>query len=142
MGNSNNTYAEFEDIFLSVLEKHAPIKKKIIRGNHVPYMNKTLRKAMMRRTQLQNKYYKTKTDEDLKSFKKQRNFVSHLYKKRRKQFFNKLDITNFTDNKKFWENVNPLFTDKGPRSHKITIVEGDKIISEDREVAETMNDFF
>ena len=53
-----------------------------------------------------------------------------------------MDITNFTDNKKFWENVNPLFTDKGPRSHKITIVEGDKIISEDREVAETMNDFF
>ena len=43
-------YGKFEDIFLKVLDIHAPVKKKIIRGNHVPYMNKTLRKATMKRT--------------------------------------------------------------------------------------------
>ena len=58
--SKNLEYNVFENVFLCVLEKHAPIKKKIIRGNHVPYMNKILRKAIMEITQLRNKYYKTK----------------------------------------------------------------------------------
>ena len=81
-------------------------------------------------------------DDDLKLYKKQINFVSHLYKKQRKQFFNQMDIKNFTDNKKFLENINPFFSNKGPKNNKITIVEGQKIISEDQEVAEALSDFF
>ena len=42
-------YETFENMFLSTLNLHAPFKKKIIRGNHAPYMNRQLRKAMMRR---------------------------------------------------------------------------------------------
>ena len=60
------------------------------------------------------------------------NIVSHLYKKQRKTFFNKTDIKNFNDNKMFWENMNPFFSNKGPKNNKITIVEGEKIISEDK----------
>ena len=37
-------YKKFENIFLTVLEKHAPSKKKKIRANHAPYMTKALRK--------------------------------------------------------------------------------------------------
>ena len=81
LGKNRKTYMQFEEIFLKVLEKYAPIKKKIIRGNHAPYMNRTLRKSIMRRTQLQNKYYKSRNKEDLISFRKHRNFVSRLYKK-------------------------------------------------------------
>ena len=98
---TRKTYTEFEEAFITVLEKHAPLTNKIIRGNHAPYMNRTLRKAMMRRTQLQNKYYNSRKCEDLTAFKRQRNFVSRLYKKQRKKYFNEMDITNFTDNNKF-----------------------------------------
>ena len=118
------------------------MKKKIIRGNHAPYMNKTLRKAMMRRTQLRNKYYATKKEEHLNAYKKQRHFVSRLYKKEKKKFFNNIDVTNFTDNAKFWKNVNPLFTEKGPKSDKITLVKDNTIISTDKNVADTLNEFF
>ena len=47
--------------------------------------------------------------EDFAAFKKQRNCVSRLYKKQKKKYFNEMDITNFTDNKKFRKNVSPLF---------------------------------
>ena len=135
-------YNIFEDTFLRVLEKHAPLKTKIIRGNHAPYMNTALRKAIMKRTQLQNKFYKSKNVDDQKALKKQRNFVSRLYKKRRKMFYNSIDLKNFTDNKKFWENVNPLFSDKTKSQSKITLVENNKIITDDKELAQTFNDFF
>ena len=96
-------------MFLCVLEKRAQMKKTILRGNHSPYMNKVLRKAMMKRTQLRTKYYNTNKGEDLIALKKQRNFVTRLYKIEKKKFFNKMDIKNFTDNAKFWKNVNPIF---------------------------------
>ena len=38
-------YSNFEKIFMSTLDKHAPIKRKLIRGNHAPYMTKSLRKS-------------------------------------------------------------------------------------------------
>ena len=65
-------YREFEEIFLNILQKHAPLKKKLIRENQVPYMTKILRKATMRRSQLETKYHKTKTSDDQKTYKKQR----------------------------------------------------------------------
>ena len=35
-----NAYKQFEQIFLEILNIHAPIKKKLFRANHVPYMER------------------------------------------------------------------------------------------------------
>ena len=61
IGDGKNNYLEFEKNFLETLSKHAPKKTKIFRGNHKPHLNKTLRKALMKRFQLKNKANKTKT---------------------------------------------------------------------------------
>ena len=53
-------YDTFHKIFIDVLNKHAPCKQKIFRANHKPYMTKILRKAIMKRSALENKYYKSK----------------------------------------------------------------------------------
>ena len=52
---------------MEVLNTHAPIKRKLLRANHVPYMTKALRKAIMKRSELENKYVKNKTNENLLS---------------------------------------------------------------------------
>ena len=135
-------YNTFERIFLEVLNKHAPPKKKVLRANHKPYMTKTLRKAIMRRSALENKYYRDKSVETCKTYKKHKNYTNKLLKKEKKKYFNSLHINNFTDNKKFWNTVKPLFSNNGGGSQKITLVKDDKIISCDKEVAETFNDFF
>ena len=75
---------------------HAPIKRKLLRANHVPYLTKALRKAIMKRSELESKYVKNKTNENLKSYKKQRNFCSKLYKKERKKYYEMLDLKNVT----------------------------------------------
>ena len=60
-------------------EKSLPLP----RANHVPYMTKALRKAIMKWSELKSKYVKNKASENLKSYRKQRNFCSKLYKKER-----------------------------------------------------------
>ena len=99
---SVNNYKNFEEIFLKTLEKHAPLKRKQLRANNAPYMTKTLRKAIMKRSELKTKYLKQKTKESCQRFAKQRNYCSRLYKKERKKYYDNLDLKNITDNKKFW----------------------------------------
>ena len=47
-------YNSFEENFLGVLNKHAPLKKKVLRANHAPYVTRALRKAIMKRSYLEN----------------------------------------------------------------------------------------
>ena len=135
-------YAKFELIFLEILNKHAPSKTKVLRANDKPYMTKALRKAIMRRSALQNKYYRNRSYESETAFRKQRNYTNKLLKKEKKKYFANLNMQNYTDNKKFWKTVKPLFSSYNGGSQKITLVKDGEIISNDEEVAKTFNQFF
>ena len=58
----NMKYDVFKNIFMNALNRHDPIKEKMIRGNNAPFMNKTLSKSIMTRSQLKNKYHKSPTE--------------------------------------------------------------------------------
>ena len=116
-----NNYETFDSEFLNVLNIDTPLKKKVIRANHVPYMTKSLRKAIMKRSQLESKYLRNSTVENMKMYKKQKNFCSRLYKKERKKFYSELDINNITDNKSFWKTMKPFLSDKCSQASKISV---------------------
>ena len=61
-------YASFEKFSLDVLNKRAPLKKNVVRANHTPYITKTLRKDIMKRSYLEKVYFKKKTPESLEKF--------------------------------------------------------------------------
>ena len=42
--DSEVAYESFKDTFLSITNKHAPLKTKMLRGNQVPFMTKELSK--------------------------------------------------------------------------------------------------
>ena len=75
-----NSYDDFEHIFTSKLNKPAPKKKKWIRGNNKPHVNKVLRQAIMKRSKLKNKTNKTNDPTDIRNYKKQRKYVVNLNK--------------------------------------------------------------
>ena len=62
----NNSFDEFFNMCQSTLDQHAPRKQKCARGNHIPFINKTLSKEIMKRTKLRNKFLKERTDESKK----------------------------------------------------------------------------
>ena len=81
LATSTSSYENFEQAFLALLNKHAPYESKKIRANQVPFMIKNLRKAIMKRSQLKTKYFKTNTAQSFQLYKKQNNFCSKLYQK-------------------------------------------------------------
>ena len=135
-------YAHFEQIFLQVLEKHAPVKQRVVRANDKPFMTKVLRKAIMRRSFLKNKYHKIRSEESQKAFKKQKNYTNRLLKKEQIKYWGNLDLKKYLDNKKFFDTVKPLFSNSVSGKQKITLVENNELITEDTEVAEKFNKYF
>ena len=75
------TYDIFRNVYMKVLNKHAPEKQKTLRGNHQPFMNKKLSKAFMHRSKLKNIYNKFPSDANLLNYKKQRNFCTNLLRR-------------------------------------------------------------
>ena len=55
---------------METLNKHAPKKTKVFRGNQKPHINKTLRNTIMKRSQLKSKANKTKDPKDILKCKK------------------------------------------------------------------------
>ena len=88
-----------------MLNKHAPLREIFFRANHTPYMTKTLRKTIMRRSQLEPKYLKTKTQTNLKLYKNYKNFCSKLYKRERRKYYESFDMKNILDSKEFWKTM-------------------------------------
>ena len=95
------THDSFKETFLNLLNKHAPMKEKFIRGNNAPFMNKTLSKAFMQRAKLKNRYNKNPTEVNHLHFKKQRNYCVNLLKRVKKEYYTNLDLSIFKDNKTF-----------------------------------------
>ena len=99
----------FKEIVNTILEKHAPTKKKYVRANQGPFITKTLSKEIMKRSRLRNKFLHTKSDIDRKVYNKQRNYVVSLLRKEKKDFYGNLDISKMTDNRVFGKSLSRKF---------------------------------
>ena len=105
-------------------------------------MNKSLIIAHMERSMLRNLYLKKKTDTSRIAYIKQRNYCVSLLRKTKKDHYTNLNEKDVPDNKQIWRTVKPLLSDKTKPSDKITLEEGEEIISDDQENAEIFNEFF
>ena len=74
-------FHKFKFIVTNLLESHASMKEKYIRRNQARFMNKSVRKAIMVRTQLLNKFRKENSFINELAYKRQRNFCTTLIKK-------------------------------------------------------------
>ena len=143
MNDKEAAYASFKNMFKKVVDKHAPMKSKLIRGTHAPFMNKELSKAIMHRSKLKNIHNKTKTKESWEALKRQRNKFVAIKRENVRTYFSELAENNGLNNKKFLSAVKPFLTDKSAkRSQEIILNGDDKIVKDSREVTESLNNYF
>ena len=137
---TNAPLSKFNDTVLSVLDKHAPKKLKYMRSNNCNFVTKELRKAIMDRSKLRNKFLKLET----------RNLKSLIAKEisvlacsaRIRRFFGKLDHRVVSDNITFWKTIGPLFSEKAFHKESIILNNNNKTISNNEELAEAFNKHF
>ena len=124
------------------LDKHTPLKKRYVRANQSPFMNKKLSTEIMKRSRLRNKFLNTKSDTDRKAYNKQRNCVVSLLRNEKNNIYSNLDTKVVIDNRTFWKTVKLFLSEKVTKHSKINLVEDDKIISRDDQIAKKSTKYF
>ena len=97
----------------------------------------------MTRSRLLNKFRQERTISSHVAYEKQRNTcVKKLLRKTKKHIFNNLDIKHVIDNKQFWKTLKPRLTDKTLRDDKITLIENEKVVSDEKVLVSIFNECF
>ena len=141
--DTNNSYDLLLDIVSNTLNKHAPLKRKLLRGNQGRFMDKKLSKAIMKRSNLKSKYNKNPTKSNRDIFKKKRNECVLLKIKAIKNDFHKASTNLKCNTKSFYKVLKPYLSNKGGlEKSDITLVEDDKLVTGENEIVGIFLDYY
>ena len=96
----------------------------------------------MHRSRLKNTYIRKRIDKNWENYKKQRNFCIDLLCKTKTEYFKNLNVKDLPDNRKFWKTIKPYFSNKGLNSIKLLLKKKGNLVSDEKELATIMNNFF
>ena len=139
---SNNSFDIFLEEFKACPGKFAPLKEKKNRFNNIIFMTKSLRKAIMLRSQLKRKFNNNKSEENSKKYKQQRNYCVKLLCKTKMEYFQTIDVSKVNDSKMFWKTVKARFSNKCKTANTIILTEGDLVMENEKPKADTFNNHF
>ena len=136
------TFDNFFDTFQNTLDDFAPSKIKVLRYNSQPFLTKKLRKAIIARSRLRNKFNANRSRKNWNLYKKQRNVCVKILRQSKKNYYENIDVKQISDSKKFWKTIRPSFSNKTKTANTIILSEKDDIIKEEKIIAKTLNNHF
>ena len=141
--NPNSIYDNLVEILTEVLDKHAPRKTKLVRGNQGKFMNKVLAKAIMTRSRLKSVYNKNPTPTNRQNFTKQRNLCVALKRNSIRENFVRATADGIMSRNDFYKLVSPYMTNKGGlTTNDIILLENNEMHTEDEDVANIFVDYY
>ncbi len=141
----DDPYWLWNELTMQVINEHAPLKTRTVKGRIVPYMNGELRRAINVKNMLKRKYDKVNNKTNWDKYRLQRNLVTKLRKKSINIYLqNKCNSqSKFGNSKEFWDTVKPLISRKiSSKNDSIILMKDDEIFSHPEVVASVFNDYF
>ena len=106
--NSESSYSLSSNKFLEVLKKHAPLKKKVLKGNHSPFVSKEFQKAIYTRSKMKSKLNQNPSRENVLAHKKHRNICVSLRRKSLKNHLKSITKKGINNRQSFWKFIKPF----------------------------------
>ena len=137
----DDIWAHWYKLFTEVIDRHAPLKRKLVRGNTVSWMTPKIIQAINTRNRLHRKFTKNKTSENWEAYRKQRNFVTSLKRSSLKSYCINVS-TNSEHPGEFWKKFHCLLPSKDRGNSHIQLIEDGRLITDSIDVANLLNDYF
>ena len=138
----DDAYWYFETLTKQIIDENAPLKKKVIRNNSVPYMNGALRKAINVKNMYRRKFYKHKSSATWEVYRVHRNKVTKQRRQSMKEYLRQ-KCDKACGGKDFWKSIKPLVSNKSNNANNdILLVENDVIITNTLDVSTAINDYY
>lgn len=131
----------FEQLYLDILDEHAPLKQIHSRGKQVPYLTEEWRKAIRHHNKLWKIFTRGRTDENYEQYKCQRNKCTSLRRKAIREHFRRKS-SEPENPREFWSVYRPFLNSKTKQANDIILKENDIVISDQKEIAGLFNNYF
>ena len=142
----DDSYWAWNELTMQVVNEHAPIKTKTMKGSRVPYMNGELRRAINVRNMFKRKYDKCKTTLNWNKYRYQRNLVTQLRKRSMNNYIHNKCSNNTSSHcngKEFWDTIKPLISHKcNIKNDNIILLRNNEVFTQPDAVASIFNDYF
>lgn len=139
----NQMWYYWKKMFLAVIDKHAPIKKKRIRNKKSPWLNAKIKQSMVERNKLKSMAIKTNATEDWLNYKKSKNCVNNEIKKAKTQYYQEHFRSNSGNPREIWKTINEVMSRNIRNDRNINSIKTNVGSTTSPEVmSETFNRFF
>ena len=130
----------FQEIFESILNVHAPIKRRRVRSEFAPWLTPIIRKSMATRDRLKKRA--TQNPEMWSLYTKQRNRVTKEIRNSIQDHYKNLIKESNGDPKKMWKTINRVL-DKDVKSTNLSAIESEgKTLTKEHDMLEALNRHF
>ena len=106
--NPNDMWSKWKCMFLSIVDKHAPLRRMRVRARSSPWITSELKKRMHNRNILKIKAIKSKDPFDWMQFKKQRNIVNNEIRLAKQSYYHNSFHEYKVNSRKTWQTINEL----------------------------------
>ena len=144
-----NTYMEhFLDLFQSLVDKYAPLRKqsqKQLKLKSKPWMkNKNIQRLVKLKNSKFRKYIRSKTESSHMNYKRIRNKLTHITKTAKQTYYSNLFSSSYSNPRSLWKNIEKVIQFKNHQTNTIKFLEdADKNRTSDpRMMSNLFNDFF
>ena len=128
----NSARSKWKELFLSVLNKRAPICHKVLRGIICPWLTSATKKLMNERDSFLRKARKTGSEVDWSTYRRLRNQVSNRIKIEKRRYQRNEIQNDLANPKSFWRALKSIFPNKERKSSTVQSIitdEGETITS-------------
>ena len=138
----NDMWLAWKTLFLSVVDKHAPIRMKRVRSSERPWVTPQLKKYMYERDKLKKKATITNDPFDWTNFKSFRNQVNSKIKNAKEMYYKSAFKHSSRSSRKTWHTINEL-TSRNSSNLSVREVKRDgNSILKPQQVSEAFNKHF
>ena len=144
--NTNEIFDQFQDDYIKVLEKHAPMKTLTVnemRWTQKPWITKSIQKSIQIKDLLYGKFLRTKNPYWHNRYKSYRNNIKRSIFFSKKQYYGKYFAHHERDSKKIWSGINDIIHKNRKKNiDDIFINEQGNIITDQKRVSNSFNHFY
>ena len=135
--NTMDMAAMLQEIFESILDIYAPLRRKRVRSDFAPWLTLSLKRSILERDKL--KVQAENSPEIWSAYKRKRNQVTKRIRISIRDYYNGLIEEYIRDPKKMWRTINKVL-DKNVETVSFSSLEVEgKYLTRERDVVEAMN---
>ena len=140
--NMHSTWKKFKSELTAIINRHAPLKEKIVRGKPSPWLKTSLHDKMHEHDYLLKVAWRTGSEKDWSGYKQARNNVAYSIRESKAQCFRNMFQEKIDQPKDFWKQIKKLFPSKTKSTSITSINVNGKSTSDKKSISNAFCSFF